>query len=231
MTQKRKKLALISLTGCGGCLIDLRRSRQIIEKLEKFCEFFWLDESSQIPEKIDLAIIEGYSSSLREKKCVQEIRKNAELVSCLGACAILGGVDSKINRLDHRIKGDVTITPIKEIIRVDYVVPGCPPNTDEIIKLILDKYWGKHFRLSDLSVCFECKKNENECLLKNGRPCLGPVTRSGCNSICVNSNMSCLGCRGSFEDSNTNRMIEVLEQKNISEERISQLINFYGSRD
>jgi F420-non-reducing hydrogenase small subunit len=36
----------------------------------------------------------------------------------------------------------------------------------------------------------------SKCLLAQGFPCLGPVTRGGCKALCVKGGMPCTGCFG-----------------------------------
>ncbi len=42
----------------------------------------------------------------------------------------------------------------------------------------------------------ECKANENICLFELGEPCLGPITRAGCDAWCTSNRRGCWGCRG-----------------------------------
>ena len=62
-------------------------------------------------------------------------------------------------------------------------------------------------------VCIECRRNGNECLLEIGKPCLGPITAGGCDSVCINGGLECWGCRGPTKDMNLKLMIKILKEK------------------
>ncbi len=117
--------------------------------------------------------------------------------------------------------------PLNQVIDVDYYIPGCapPPNVvkDAILKLLSDSPPPKGTVLAGQhSLCADCPLNEtkppegfnvrqfirpseasavdrNTCLLMQGLPCLGPVTRSGCNALCIKGHMPCTGCFGPLD--------------------------------
>ncbi len=118
------------------------------------------------------------------------------------------------------------LTPLSGAIEVDYYVPGCPPTPDVTWKALETLLSGKLppkgsvIGASDRSLCYECPLNEtkpekvlikefkrpvevvadsDKCLLIQGLPCLGPVTRGGCQALCINGNMPCTGCFGRLD--------------------------------
>ncbi len=118
-----------------------------------------------------------------------------------------------------------TVRSLDQVVDVDYYVPGCPP-TPKVISSALDalltgKLPAKGSVLaSDRALCFECELNEtkpekpaltdikrvhqvipepDKCLLAQGILCLGPVTRGGCEALCVKAHMPCTGCFGPLE--------------------------------
>jgi F420-non-reducing hydrogenase small subunit len=50
--------------------------------------------------------------------------------------------------------------------------------------------------ISELKRPHEIIADPEKCLLAQGLLCLGPVTRAGCESVCVKGNMPCTGCMG-----------------------------------
>lgn len=115
-----------------------------------------------------------------------------------------------------------TVYKLDDVIDVDYYLPGCPPPPDLIagaVTAILEgKLPPKGAVLSpDKSLCDSCDRNESKpdnieiekikrvidveldpekCFLTQGVICMGPATRDGCGTACINGNMPCTGCFG-----------------------------------
>jgi len=70
---------------------------------------------------------------------------------------------------------------------------------------------GKSIVQPKYPVCMECKANENTCLFDLGEPCLGPITRGGCDSWCPNKPVRLLGLRGPAVDANVEQMREIMK--------------------
>ena len=113
--------------------------------------------------------------------------------------------------------------PLKDLVKVDYFIPGCPPPMpliEGIIPLMKDVLEDAPLPAketvfgSEKTLCDECPlKRENKmileivnpvtaiidperCLLEQGILCMGPVTRGGCEARCINVLMPCRGCMG-----------------------------------
>jgi F420-non-reducing hydrogenase small subunit len=113
-----------------------------------------------------------------------------------------------------------TVRTLDQTVDVDYYVPGCPPIGDQVEKLIMQFVngdvppKGAVLGASDKSLCHECKRiktdrkitklvrtfqtipDPEKCLLEQGIICMGPATRGGCGSICLDANQPCRGCYG-----------------------------------
>lgn len=49
-------------------------------------------------------------------------------------------------------------------------------------------------------LCIECKREGHVCtLVTAGKPCMGPVTRTGCGALCPQYGRACYGCYGDAE--------------------------------
>jgi len=118
-----------------------------------------------------------------------------------------------------------TVKPLDAVVDVDYYIPGCPPQSFQVVNVIetlVDILTnnkplpekGSILGAGDKTCCDECPRTrkekriktfyriheiipkEDECLLDQGILCLGPATRSGCGALCVKANIPCRGCYG-----------------------------------
>jgi F420-non-reducing hydrogenase small subunit len=110
---------------------------------------------------------------------------------------------------------------LAEIVEVDYFIPGCPPEPDQIWNVVEALVQGAQLPLrgstlggGKSTVCNECAhRKENKtikkfyrtyelvpdrerCLLEQGIVCMGIATRDGCGALCPQVNMPCTGCYG-----------------------------------
>lgn len=205
------------------------------EEFERILDFydiknFRLGSDDNLPEPFEVAMIEGNPEGEKQIKFLKNIRNHSKTIIAIGACAHLGGIQSERNRLPRKLIDKELTKSVPEVIKVDYIVPGCPINHKELYKCLMDIYWGKIFALPDLAVCFECRQNENKCLIKEGKPCLGPISRAGCDSICVNNGEACLGCRGIIPQPNVLKLKEVLG-KILPDKEIDNMLSIYGKLD
>ncbi len=118
-----------------------------------------------------------------------------------------------------------SVRALDQVIDVDYYVPGCPPTskiTLHALEAILKGELPEKGAVlaGDRALCHECELNSSKpeklllselkrihqvipdpskCLLAQGILCLGPVTRGGCEAVCVKGGMPCTGCFGPLE--------------------------------
>lgn len=121
------------------------------------------------------------------------------------------------------------VCALNQVVPVDYYIPGCPPQSDQIVTAItavMDILQtgkplppsGTVLGAGDKSCCDECKRKRDVkkikqflrpfavdidpeiCLMEQGLVCLGPATRSGCGARCVSANVPCRGCYGKPEN-------------------------------
>jgi F420-non-reducing hydrogenase small subunit len=114
-----------------------------------------------------------------------------------------------------------TVKNLGQTVKVDYYMPGCPPESHRIWNVLGGLIEGKPLPppgavlgAGDSTVCRECNRqktsksitefkrayefvpNPERCLLEQGLLCLGIGTRDGCGALCPQVNMPCSGCYG-----------------------------------
>lgn len=113
-----------------------------------------------------------------------------------------------------------------EMVPVDYTMPGCPPEPEQIIAVVRHVASGvplppagAMIGCNDRAVCDECPREKRTilatrlirpfealpepdwCLVEQGFCCLGSATRGGCQALCPTANMPCTGCYGPLDRS------------------------------
>jgi F420-non-reducing hydrogenase small subunit len=129
---------------------------------------------------------------------------------------------------DHELSLPVLLSrtlPLAEVVRVDYVLPGCPPSP-ALVAGALDRLLGGDppppgaVLAPNASLCESCPRKASRperlevrslrrlatsaidperCFLDQGLVCLGPGTRQGCQPGCVEAGMPCRGCFGPLD--------------------------------
>ena len=119
-----------------------------------------------------------------------------------------------------------TVKSLDQVIDVDYYLPGCPPTpkllANAVGALLKGELPPKGAVLAGTrALCHECHLNDakpeklllkelkrvhlttvdpEKCLLAQGILCLGPVTRGGCEALCIKGVMPCTGCFGPTDE-------------------------------
>ena len=116
-----------------------------------------------------------------------------------------------------------TLKTLDQTVKVDYYLPGCPPEGDNIWAAITAIVEGKLPEPGSVigpntTVCDECGRTRTEkkikklyrtweiepdsetCLLEQGIICNGVATRAGCGALCPQVNSPCIGCHGPNTD-------------------------------
>lgn len=114
-----------------------------------------------------------------------------------------------------------TVQSLSQVVDVDYFIPGCPPEPQQIWNVVESVIRGAPLPPKGSvvgagvsSVCAECPREKNSkrisrfhrtyeiepdprlCLLEQGLVCMGIATRDGCGALCPQVNMPCTGCYG-----------------------------------
>ncbi len=166
-------LATIWLDGCSGChmsLLDM--DERLIDLADKIDVVYSpLVDIKEMPDEIDVFLVEGAVSSEEDHHKLLEIRKRSRILVALGDCAVAGNVptmrntipveelldEAYIRRVDENPVHPTEVVPalrlktvpIHEIVNVDVFVQGCPPSADTIFFTISELLEGRKPYLID----------------------------------------------------------------------------------
>ncbi len=236
------------LQSCSGChisfldlheclldvleLIDLKTCPPLIDLKE--------------PPKVTVALVEGAVANEDNVKVLKKFREQSDILIAFGSCACFGGIPGLRNlftnkdvlarayvetesTVDGKIPGHPEIPkledyvkPLDQVVKVDYMIPGCPPLPSMIKDTLVALIEGREPTLPSRNLCEECPRHHKDmiipklefltdsvspvcelehidpdrCFLEQGVACAGLATREGCDARCLKGNMPCRGCMG-----------------------------------
>ncbi len=238
----KPKIAIFEFTDCEGCQVELvGLGERLVEIADQVDIVRWrLTQERVEPGPYDITIIEGTPITKEEQEMLQKLREQSKYLVALGSCATLGGIPAiidkkkrahwyrKIYGTKYKPRG-IDALPLSAFVEVDFLIQGCPINTDEVVRVLQELLAGKTPRYRGYSVCFECKKAGNPCRLIEGKFCLGPITQGGCGAICVSGGSPCFGCFGLREGANIEGLVEIFS-KDHSREEIENYFSMFLKR-
>jgi len=239
--QPKPKVAFFDFTDCEGCQLQIANMGETLIDLVKIVDVVNFREvMSGGTDDYDVAFIEGSITKQKDVERINKIRQKAKVLVTLGSCATIAGVNGIKNRTPlevakERVYGDkanaietIKAMPVNEVVKVDYIINGCPVYIPEVVAVIKCILMGKPYVVPNYSVCVECKINENVCRYEKDEECMGPVTRAGCNSWCVNNGNRCYGCRGLVENPASDGAKDILTKYGLKIEDILNHFTLYN---
>ncbi len=218
-------VAVYKFSSCDGCQLTLLNLEDELLDLVGIIEFTYFLEARRrtLPGPYDIALVEGSVTTPREAEHIQEIRRQSKIIVGLGTCATAGGIQALRNStsLDdlalavyehpEYLSTLPKSTPFSEHVKVDYELPGCPPNKYQLLEVILALVQNRKPILPTHSVCLDCKRRGITCVIvAYGIPCLGPATRTGCGVLCPAMQRGCYGCFGPALGMDVNSVVRSL---------------------
>jgi sulfhydrogenase subunit delta len=216
----RPRLAVWKLASCDGCQLTLLSLEDELLGIAGAIEIsYFLEAGTTASGDYDLSLVEGSVTTEHDAARIREIRARSRRLVTIGACATAGGIQALRNFADvedfvstvyaspEYISTLATSTPIRDHVSVDFELHGCPIDKGQLLELISAFLNDRRPAIAHHSVCFECKRRGNVCVMvAHGTPCLGPVTHAGCGALCPSYNRGCYGCFGPMEAPNSHAL-------------------------
>lgn len=243
----KPRVAIFEFACCEGCqlqIINVNKEQEYKDLFSIIDPVQWREAMSEQSGEYDIAVVEGSITREDDQDRLKLIRKQADVLIAIGACATLGGVNKiknnfNLNEVKDYVYGRdehlsyLNMSPAKavdEVVHVDYNVQGCPINRDEFTYILRCLAKGIEPVLADYPVCVECKMRGNICRYEYGELCLGPVTRAGCDAPCPSANFWCFGCRGLVDNPRVDVAREVVLQYDLSVFDLMQKMRLFNSK-
>ncbi len=251
----KPKIAFFDMASCEGCQLAILNCEDIFLNILELVDIVEFREAlSEKAPRFDIAFVEGSINREIDAERARDIRARCSVLVSLGACACNGNVQARSNfqapaenlsqvygsENRNRVQTDpafwplwahTRVRPLKEVVKVDYELRGCPVDKGEFLHLVKSVIVGSIPRFAPKAVCVECKMNGNECVFERGETCMGQITYAGCNAICISGGYRCDGCRGPLPDANLRAHRQLLREKGLSEREIDNRYRLFCSAD
>lgn len=221
MNRPKPKIAIHKFSSCDGCqlaFLDLGEDLLALTgqvDIRHFAEAGILGED----EAVDIAFIEGSISTSEDERRIRRIRERSRLLVTIGACATAGGLQALRNLANAKewlaavyanpeyISSLDRALPIRALVPVDFELWGCPVDSRQIVAAVGSLLNGAMPVDERDKVCMECKRQQAVCVMvAEDKPCMGPVTRTGCGALCPRFGRGCYACYGPAEVPNTDAL-------------------------
>jgi coenzyme F420-reducing hydrogenase gamma subunit len=223
--QHTPTLAVWKFASCDGCQLSLLDCEDELLAVAGRVRIASFPEATRTvtPGPYDLSLVEGSITTLEDVRRIHEVREQSRFLVVLGACGSSGGIQALRNFGDVAefaaavyakpayISTLADSTPIRDHVRVDYELRGCPVDRHQLLEVITAFLAGRKPSIPDHSVCHECKARGTVCVtVARGTPCLGPVTHAGCGALCPAFDRGCFGCFGATRQARVDAMARLL---------------------
>lgn len=150
MSVQKTKVAILDLTGCTGCEVNLLRlGAALLDYAQDFEITNWRMIQEEEVKDYDVVLVDGYACNEEQVELLRQARETCGVVVALGACAISGNVFSQLTPENYeRLKALVYspehqaitkfVKPVPKVVEVDHLIHGCPASV-EASKKLLDK--------------------------------------------------------------------------------------------
>ena len=201
-------MQLSSCWGCHQSLLDSSLTLlHVLPELEfvywpAVVDFKLEDLENYEDKSVDVGFCEGMVRTEQDKANAKLMRKKCKILVGMGSCAVYGGIPGMANLYskedllkrkfedegyvdggsktpDHHVPGVLDSIPLLgDIVKLDALLPGCPPKSGNIVGLIASVLGQSNTKVDEQkSMCEVCPLET--CLLEENKLCYGPITAAG----------------------------------------------------
>ena len=167
-TIEKTKLATIWLSGCSGCHMSFLDQDELLMDLAQKVQLVYspIADIKIFPENVDVTLVEGAVANEEQLDLLKKARARTKILISLGDCAVTGNVTALRNAwsdsdravlerefiensdVNAQIPTDVPkllkkVRPLHEVVKVDYFIPGCPPDAGLINYVLTELLAGR----------------------------------------------------------------------------------------
>ncbi len=236
-------LAVWKFASCDGCQLSLLDCEDELLAVAGAVTIANFPEATRavIDGPYDVSLVEGSITTEHDAERIREIRDQSGLLVTIGACATAGGIQALRNGSDvdefirtvyahpEYISTLETSTPISDHVTVDLELRGCPIDKGQLLEAIGALLVGRRPNLPTWSVCGQCKARGTACIMvAKGIPCMGPVTRAGCNALCPAYDRGCFGCFGPAETTTLASLVEAWKELGMDDRTVNRMFSTFN---
>ncbi len=153
------RVATMWLSGCSGCHMSFLDLDERLVDLFKLIDILFspiMDTKVKDIPQVDVAIVEGCVNNTDQEHELKIMRDHCKILIAIGDCAITGNIPALRNQFPLKdclarayeqaesnriscIPNDLVVPglcpkarPLQEVVKVDFHIPGCPPDADMI---------------------------------------------------------------------------------------------------
>ncbi len=257
----KPRIAVHKFASCDGYQLAFLNMGPELLELANHVEIVHFVEAGMVaPDaEVDIAFVEGSVSTEEDIERIHSIRKLSKQVITIGACAGSGGLQALRNLADGEqwlnelypqpqyIQSLNNTHPVKDYIKVDFEVWGCPVSTEQVKQVVTSLLQDASPLQSKDKHCLECKRQQRVCTLVTApitgatpvtgtsaelenwqTACLGP-TAAGCGALCPSVGRACYGLADNAEPAALARRFEGLGL--VSKGIAQKLLLFHSHED
>ncbi len=242
----KPKIAVHKFASCDGCQLAFLNMGPDLLELAAVVDIVHFVEAGMIAPDAEVAIafVEGSVSTGEDIERIKHIRSVSKRVIAIGACASSGGLQALRNLADgdqwlselypepQYIQSLKSTHPIKEYIKVDFELWGCPINSRQIKQLVTSLLQGAAPEQNKDKLCLECKRQQRVCtLVTQQKACMGPITATDCGALCPSVGRACYGCYGLADNSEVPALANCFEGLGLVSKAIAQKLLMIHSHE